>query len=101
EAGANGNDVAVAAHVDRRLGARLHARVALPAQIRLLVPGLAERPVEDHQVVRADVHAGGSVERPAAIPLVRVDIGRHSYDPPTSVRARRSRPEESRAPPGG
>src|SRR5262245_58724744 len=34
--------VAVAAHGDRALRTRLHARVALPAEIGLLVPGLPE-----------------------------------------------------------
>ena len=73
---AQGHDVRVVAHLDGVLRADLHAGVALPALLGLLVEGLHRMPglrsvlVEQHQVVRADVHAGGLVLPLAAVALV-------------------------------
>src|SRR5713226_1735903 len=73
------NDVAVAAHLDRGLWTRLHARVALPTLVGLLVPRLAEALVEHHEVVGTNVHARGAIQRLAAVAFIWMHEGRHTH----------------------
>ena len=74
---AQGREVLIAPDLDRLLRADLDAVVALPALLRLLVVGLHEVPVEDHEVVGADVLAGGLVLRLAAVALLGNNETRH------------------------
>src|SRR5512139_534712 len=77
------HDVGVVAGFDRLLRADLHAGIALPALLRLLVErahGVASFRtvfVQFHQVVRADVHASGLILTFAAVALVGTNIGWH------------------------
>src|SRR5512137_900323 len=77
DVGAQGAEVLVAADLDRLLGADLHAVVALPALVGFLVVGLHDVPVEHHEVVGADVLAGGLVLPLAPIALLRENVTRH------------------------
>src|SRR3990172_4335148 len=73
---AEGDDVGIVTALDRLLRADLHAGIAFPALLGFLVPGLHRMAgfgavlVELHQVMGADVHAGGLVLTLAAIAFV-------------------------------
>ena len=77
------HDVGVVAAFDGALRADLDAGVTLPALLRLLVEGFHGMAgfgtvlVEFHQVVRADVHAGGLVLPLAAIALLGTNKSWH------------------------
>jgi len=75
---AHRHEVIVAANENGALRADLHARVALPAGIRLLIVRLHLLNVENHQIVGTDVHACGFVSTLATITLGRIYITWHS-----------------------
>ena len=63
---------------DGALGADLHAGIAFPAGVGFLVVRLHFLRIEDHQVVRADVHAGRLFATLAAVAFGRIDKRRHN-----------------------
>src|SRR6266571_3295734 len=93
--------VAVAAHGDGALRAGLHAGVALPAHVRLLVPRLPERLVERHEVGGTDVLAGGPVQGLAPVTLVWIHVSRHRQLSPLAYFTRRWAPPPFRSLPPG
>ena len=89
-AGAHGNEVLITADLDRLSRADLHAAIALPAHLGVLVVRLHDVLIKDHEVVGANVLAGGLIKRLAAITFVRDHIARHADPsfPPRSGRLR-------------
>src|SRR3990170_7569179 len=74
---AQGGEILVGPDLDRLLRADLHAIVALPALLRLLVERLHEVPVQGHEVVRADILAGSLILRLAAVAFFCNHVTRH------------------------
>src|SRR5512143_3668364 len=74
---AQGGEILVGADFDRLLRADLHAIVALPALLRLLVVGLHDIPVQGHEVVWADILTSSLILRLAAVTLLCNHITRH------------------------
>ena len=75
---AHGSKVGVGTSGDGALGADLHAGIAFPAGVGFLVVRLHFLRIEDHQVVRADVHAGRLFATLAAVAFGRIDKRRHN-----------------------
>src|SRR5512143_2381774 len=77
-----GAEILVSPDLDRLLRADLHAVVALPALLWLLIVRLHEVPVQGHEVVRADILASSLILRLAAVTLLCNHITRHVSKPP-------------------